>query len=49
MTAVVCTHLLGTLPCTNDEPHKGEGLGCTHDSGSWVPDRHDKPGRGDGE
>lgn len=34
-----CEHFLGTLPCTNDLPHRGRGRGCVHDAGD-VPDRH---------
>lgn len=32
---MTCTHLLGTLPCDNPNPHKGEGKGCTH-SAAWA-------------
>ena len=35
-----CRHTLSGLPCTNSQPHKGNGLGCTH-TGSSAPDRHD--------
>jgi hypothetical protein len=36
---MTCQHHLGTLPCTNDQPHEGGGRGCVHDAGD-VPDRH---------
>lgn len=40
--AGTCDHLLGHLPCRNDQPHKGgpDGLGCIH-WGLTVADRHD--------
>ena len=39
LTPPACTHVLGTLPCDNDQPHPGAGKGCTHRS-SWAPDKH---------
>jgi hypothetical protein len=40
----MCAHLLGVMPCINDQPHEGNGRGCVHESatGSWVPDHHDE-------
>lgn len=38
-SAARCTHHLGRLPCTNQNPHAGAGRGCVHDAGD-VPDRH---------
>lgn len=38
----MCDHLLGILPCTNLQPHAGNGHGCTHDAGD-VADRHIEP------
>jgi len=37
---MTCPHMLGSLPCDNDQPHEGEGRGCTHTDGSFVPDSH---------
>lgn len=44
----MCAWTLGDLPCTNTEPHPGEGHGCTHESstGSWVNDHHHDGGHG---
>lgn len=48
----MCVHRLGNDPtgllCTRTSPHD---TGHTYESsdGSSVPDRHDRPGRGDGE
>lgn len=44
VTAATCSWTLGRLPCTNQEPHKGDGKGCTHDGGSGIAHQN-----GDGE
>jgi hypothetical protein len=36
VTAATCSRMLGALPCTNKELHKGNGQGCTHDAGSGI-------------
>lgn len=36
--ATGCGHMLGTLPCVNGKPHKGNGAGCVHVGGT-VDDR----------
>ena len=46
--AFVCPCDDGPGQCMNDVPHTAP-RGCEHHSTSGVPDRHDKPGRGDGE
>ncbi|MGE9809535.1 MULTISPECIES: hypothetical protein [Actinomycetes] len=35
---VDCSHKLGTLPCMNHKPHKGDGRGCIHHSTSGFRD-----------
>jgi hypothetical protein len=35
---VDCSHKLGSLPCTNHEPHEGDGRGCVHYSTSGFQD-----------
>lgn len=34
-----CLHFLGTLACDNDQPHTGDGKGCTH-TAAWLADVH---------
>ncbi|SFI85688.1 hypothetical protein SAMN05216561_11423 [Nocardioides psychrotolerans] len=43
-----CTDDRGPGPCHNPTPHDAP-KGCVHHSTSGVPDRHDRPGRGDSE
>ena len=45
----VCLSVAGPGPCMNKVPHHEPPKNCVHWSTSGVPDRHDKPGRGDGE
>lgn len=48
MTAFICPSADGPGPCKNEADHVAP-RGCVHWSTSGIPDRHDKPGRGDGE
>lgn len=48
MTPFVCTNPDGPGPCRNTTEHAAP-KGCVHHSTSGVPDRHDRPDRGDHE
>lgn len=44
----VCPSTTGPGSCMNTSPHTAP-RDCVHHSTSGIPDRHDKPGRGDHE
>jgi hypothetical protein len=37
----MCDHKLGSLSCINPEPHIGDGRGCVHDTGTYIPHQDD--------
>lgn len=47
-TTFACPSATGPGPCMNQTPHTAP-RGCVHHSTSGVPDRHDRPDRGDHE